>query len=108
MVGNDFVEEAKPDGYTVLIAITQIIQAPSLVPNLPYDVFKDLAPGFFPVGLSTIVLAVPEAQPVEVGQGTDEDRQGQCRQATLWFVRATPYVSPLWRATQEERGASTL
>ena len=31
VVGNDYVAKAQPDGYTVLIAITQIIQAPSLV-----------------------------------------------------------------------------
>jgi tripartite-type tricarboxylate transporter receptor subunit TctC len=35
VVGNDYVAKSPPDGYTVLIAITQIIQAPSLVSNLP-------------------------------------------------------------------------
>ena len=64
VVGNDYVAKAQPDGYTVLIAITQIIQAPSLVPNLPYDVFRDLAP-VTQIALSTIVLTVPEAQPVK-------------------------------------------
>ena len=64
VVGNDLVAKAQPDGYTVLIAITQIIQAPSLVSNLPYDVFKDLAP-VTQVALSTIVLTVPEARPVK-------------------------------------------
>ena len=64
VVGNDFVAKAAPDGYTVLVAITQIIQAPSLITKLPYDVFKDLAP-VTQVGLSTIVLTVPEAQPIK-------------------------------------------
>jgi tripartite-type tricarboxylate transporter receptor subunit TctC len=64
VIGNDYVAKAQPDGYTVLIAITQIIQAPSLVANLPYDVFKDLAP-VTQIALSTIVLTVPEAQPVK-------------------------------------------
>ena len=64
VVGNDFVAKAQPDGYTVLIAITQIIQAPSLVSKLPYDVFKDLAP-VTQVALSPIVLTVPEAQPIK-------------------------------------------
>ena len=64
VVGNDYVAKAAPDGYTVLVAITQIIQAPSLVAKLPYDVFKDLAP-VTQVGLSTIVLTVPEAQPIK-------------------------------------------
>ena len=50
--------------YTVLIAITQIIQAPSLVGKPPYDVFKDLAP-VTQAGLSTIVLVVPEQQPIK-------------------------------------------
>jgi tripartite-type tricarboxylate transporter receptor subunit TctC len=62
VVGNDFVAKAQPDGYTVLLAITQIIQAPSLIAKLPYDVFKDLAP-VTQVALSTIVLVVPEQQP---------------------------------------------
>jgi len=62
IVGNDFVAKAAPDGYTVLIAITQIIQAPSLNTTLPYDVAKDLAP-IAQVCISTIALVVPEAQP---------------------------------------------
>ena len=62
VVGNDNVAKAQPDGHTVLVAITQIIQAPSLVPKLPYDVFKDLAP-VTQIALSTIVLVVPEQQP---------------------------------------------
>src|SRR3954447_12148341 len=62
VVGNDYVAKAQADGYTVLIAITQIIQAPSLVAKLPYDVFKDLTP-VTQVALSTIVLVVPEQQP---------------------------------------------
>ena len=64
VVGNDYVAKAAPDGSTVLNAITQIIQAPSLVQNLPYDVFKDLAP-VTQVALSTIVLLVPEQQPIK-------------------------------------------
>jgi tripartite-type tricarboxylate transporter receptor subunit TctC len=64
VVGNDYVAKAQPDGYTVLVAITQIIQAPSLVQNLPYDVFKDLAP-VTQVALSTIVLTVPDQQPIK-------------------------------------------
>ncbi len=64
VVGNDYVAKAQPDGYTVLVAITQIIQAPSLVQKLPYDVFKDLAP-VTQVALSTIVLTVPEQQPIK-------------------------------------------
>ena len=64
VVGNDFVAKAQPDGYTVLIGITQIIQAPSLVAKLPYDVFKDLAP-VTQIALSTIVLVVPEQQPIK-------------------------------------------
>ena len=64
IIGNDFVAKAQPDGYTVLIAITQIIQAPSLVSSLPYDVFKDLAP-VTQVALSPIILTIPDAQPLK-------------------------------------------
>jgi tripartite-type tricarboxylate transporter receptor subunit TctC len=64
VIGNDYAAKAPADGYTVLVAITQIIQAPSLVSNLPYDVFKDLAP-VTQVALSPIVLVVPDAQPIK-------------------------------------------
>ena len=64
VVGNDYVAKAQPDGHTVLVGITQIIQAPSLVAKLPYDVFKDLAP-VTQISLSTIVLVVPEQQPIK-------------------------------------------
>jgi len=64
ILGNDFVAKAPADGYTVLIAITQIIQAPSLLSSLPYDVFKDLAP-VTQVALSPIVLTVPDPQPMK-------------------------------------------
>lgn len=64
VIGNDFVAKAAPDGYTVLIAITQIIQAPSLMSKLPYDVFKDLAP-VTQIAISPIVLVVPDAQPIK-------------------------------------------
>src|SRR6478609_9434622 len=64
VIGNDYVAKAPADGYTVLVAITQIIQAPSLVAKLPYDVFKDLTP-VTQVALSTIVLVVPEQQPIK-------------------------------------------
>ena len=64
IIGNDFVAKAPADGYTVLIAITQIIQAPSLVSSLPYDVFRDLAP-VTQVALSPIILTIPDAQPMK-------------------------------------------
>ena len=64
LIGNDYVAKAPSDGYTVLVAITQIIQAPSLLSKLPYDVFKDLAP-VTQVAISPIVLVVPAEQPIK-------------------------------------------
>lgn len=43
-IGNNLVAKAAPDGHTVLVGITAIIQQPPLMPNLPYDVFKDFTP----------------------------------------------------------------
>jgi tripartite-type tricarboxylate transporter receptor subunit TctC len=42
-IGNNLVAKAAPDGNTVLLAITAIIQQPSLM-TLPYDPLKDFAP----------------------------------------------------------------
>ncbi len=62
IVGNDLVAKAPGDGYTVLIGITHVIQAPTLGIKLPYDPFKDLK-AITQVGISTIVFAVPVASP---------------------------------------------
>ncbi len=81
VVGNDYVAKAQPDGHTVLVGITQIIQAPSLVAKLPYDVFKDLAP-VTQISLSTIVLVVPEQQPIKsVKELVDSVSSGRWRLA---------------------------
>ena len=101
VVGNDNVAKAQPDGYTVLIAITQIIQAPSLVAKLPYDVFKDLAP-VTQIALSTIVLVVPEQQPIKSVKELVDLCQGEPRQA-LRHLRQCHDVASLRRIAQEDR-----
>src|SRR5947199_5391836 len=59
VVGNDYVAKAQPDGHTVLIGITQIIQAPSPVATMPSDAFRDLAT-VTAIALSTFVLVVAD------------------------------------------------
>jgi tripartite-type tricarboxylate transporter receptor subunit TctC len=55
IVGAQAVARAKPDGYTLLLAIDgTLVMNPYLYPNLPYDPFKE----FVPV---TLVAAVPSA-----------------------------------------------
>ena len=44
LLGNDFVAKAAPDGHTLLLGITALVQLPHLQPKLPYDVSKDLIP----------------------------------------------------------------
>ena len=83
VIGNDFVAKAAPDGYTVLIAITQIIQAPSLMSKLPYDVFKDLAP-VTQIAISPIVLVVPDGQPFKsVKELIDAGKTGKFQYGTF-------------------------
>ena len=43
-IGNEAVAKAPGDGYTLLVGITQLIQAPYLYKKLPYDVFAELTP----------------------------------------------------------------
>jgi tripartite-type tricarboxylate transporter receptor subunit TctC len=63
-IGNSFVAKAPPDGYTVLIAITALIQQPSLMEKLPYDPLKDLAPVTM-IARSPSMLAVPLDSPAK-------------------------------------------
>lgn len=60
-IGNNFVAKAAPDGHTVLLAITAIIQQPTLM-NLPYDPIKDFAP-ITQVAKSPSMFAVPLSSP---------------------------------------------
>lgn len=62
ILGNDMVAKAAPDGYTVLIGITTMVQMPHLNPKLPYDVFKDFTPISL-LALSSDLFAVPANSP---------------------------------------------
>ncbi len=44
VIGSDFVAKSPPDGHTVLVGITAMIQTLALNPKLPYDPFKDFLP----------------------------------------------------------------
>ncbi len=57
MIGNDLVAKAAPDGYTVLLGITAIIQGPHLFKKIPYNVNTDLIP-VAQIGLSQDFLVV--------------------------------------------------
>jgi tripartite-type tricarboxylate transporter receptor subunit TctC len=61
VIGNDFVAKAPPDGYTVLLGITAIVQLPAMK-KLPYDVMKDLRP-LAQVATTNSALVVPPATP---------------------------------------------
>ena len=43
-IGNNIVAKSAPDGYTLLLTFTAIVQAPWLYKNIPYDGLKDLIP----------------------------------------------------------------
>jgi tripartite-type tricarboxylate transporter receptor subunit TctC len=63
MLGNDFVAKAAPDGHTVLLGITAIVQLPALKSKMPYDVLKDLQP-LAQVASTNSILAVPSTTSV--------------------------------------------
>lgn len=60
-IGNNHVAKAAPDGHTVLLAITAIIQQPPLM-QLPYDPLKDFQP-ITRVAISPSVFAVQPSSP---------------------------------------------
>jgi len=61
-IGNDFVAKAPPDGHTVLMAITAIVQLPAMKAKMPYDVLKDLQP-LVQVASTNSIFAVPPSTP---------------------------------------------
>ncbi|NPC58008.1 Bug family tripartite tricarboxylate transporter substrate binding protein [Caenimonas soli] len=63
-IGNSLVAKANPDGYTVLVAITALIQQQSLMDKLPYDPLKDFAPVTL-IARSPSMFAVPLDSPAK-------------------------------------------
>ena len=65
-IGNDTVAKSDPDGHTILLGITAMIQAPALYPRLPYEV-KDLAP-VSQIAMSSDLFVVPADSPARTLQ----------------------------------------
>ena len=63
-IGNNLVAKAPADGYTVLVAITALIQQPPLMDKLPYDPLKDFAP-ITVIARSPSMFAVPLDSPAK-------------------------------------------
>jgi len=57
IIGNDLVAKAAPDGYTLLLGITTLLQGPHMFPSIPYDFKRDLIPLAL-IALSSNVLMV--------------------------------------------------
>jgi tripartite-type tricarboxylate transporter receptor subunit TctC len=61
-VGSEYVMRSDPDGYTALFAFTSVVQAPALLPRVPYDIEKDFAPVSL-VAYAPVALAVRADSP---------------------------------------------
>jgi tripartite-type tricarboxylate transporter receptor subunit TctC len=64
IIGTDLVAKSPPDGYTLLMVSTSTVTAPTLLPKLPYDTLRDLAPVIQLVS-SPNVLAVHPSLPAK-------------------------------------------
>lgn len=64
VIATEMVAKSPPDGYTLLLTLTQIVQAPLLMPRVKYDVFKDVVP-VIRVAESTAIFAVPVGSPLK-------------------------------------------
>lgn len=67
IIGTEAVAKAQPDGYTLLLASSALINTPSLIPKLPYDVIRDFT-GVATIARSRFVLVVPPTSPANTLQ----------------------------------------
>ncbi len=61
-IAAEFVVKSRPDGYTLLFGAAAMATNPSLVPSMPYDMFRDLAP-IAVIGRTPLVLVVHPSVP---------------------------------------------
>jgi tripartite-type tricarboxylate transporter receptor subunit TctC len=62
MIGNAAVAKSPGDGYTILVTIAGLIQAPAMYSKINYDAFQDLVP-ISQLSLSADLLIVPASIP---------------------------------------------
>jgi tripartite-type tricarboxylate transporter receptor subunit TctC len=66
-IGAQALKTAQPDGLTLLMAVSSLVQTPHLVPNTPYDPIKDFAPVSH-VGGTHLALLVNSSVPANTVQ----------------------------------------
>lgn len=64
LIAADFTAKSAPDGYTVLMAISNHVIAPSVYAKIPYDTINDFAP-VSPVGASPFLVLANLALPAK-------------------------------------------
>ncbi|HEV7268919.1 MAG TPA: tripartite tricarboxylate transporter substrate binding protein [Falsiroseomonas sp.] len=61
-IAAEYVVKSRPDGYTLLFGAAAMATNPSLLPSMPYDLFRDLAP-ITVIGRTPLVLVVNPGVP---------------------------------------------
>lgn len=105
VVGIDAVAKARPDGYTLLAVDTTMPVLPALHRDLPFDIFRDLAPISFVVGGPTtlVVRASMPARTLQDVIGLAKASPGRLTYAT-GSIGGTAHLAAL--LFQEEAGIS--
>jgi tripartite-type tricarboxylate transporter receptor subunit TctC len=62
IIGTEAVARAQPDGYTMLLASSSMVNTATLIPKLPYDATRDFT-GVATIAKSRLILTVPTASP---------------------------------------------
>lgn len=57
VIGVDYVAKAAPNGYTLIMLVSNITMVPSLIKNVPFDLLADFAP-VSRIATSSLVLGV--------------------------------------------------
>lgn len=64
IIGTDFVAKQPPDGHNILATITGLVQNPAFRNDLPYNIWKDIAP-ISEMYIARLMWAVDAALPVQ-------------------------------------------
>jgi len=86
VIGTDFVARAPADGYTLLSTFTSLVQAPALLPKVPWDAERDFVPVVQFIRSEVVLLVRSDSPYKTLGEFIEGAKLAKARGAPLNYA----------------------